>query len=247
MAQQRPNNQDEPQLPALPEQALSDLGNLTAALGILREVLASDEEILYAWSGLPREIRLIPPERRGELIARMCVAVRAGLFDAAINYAWNAAVLSLREKIRNFGMPVVAQIRQHDFEERHLVELRDSELIELCLKLNLLDEDGFFFLDQCREVRNNFSAAHPTIGTINDREFITFVNRCVKYALDDSSSPKGVNIGAFITAPKAGDLLMGKSQYGLSGLKKLTTPSVSFSLAWSMAFTATPLQGRKHG
>jgi hypothetical protein len=49
--------------------------------------------------------------------------------------------------------------------------------------------DGFFFLDQCRNIGNNFSAAHPSLGNLNDREFITFLNRCIRYALAESSSP----------------------------------------------------------
>ena len=189
-------------LPALPDTVLPAITQLTAALGIPREVLASQEEVEYAWRDLPRELREIPERLRDELIARMCVAVSTGLFDGAMNYSWNAAVLQLRQKIRNFGLAVVAQIRQRDFEENDLLELQDSKLLELCLKLNIIDEDGFFFLDQCREVRNNFSAAHPTMGTVNDREFTTFLNRCVRYALADSSSPKGVDISSFISAVK---------------------------------------------
>lgn len=191
-----------PILPALPVTVLPALTALTSALGIPRAVLASDEEIEYAWRDLPRELREIPEDLRGELIARMCVAVSTGLFDGAMNYIWNAAILQLRTKVRNFGLPIVAQILQKDFEEKHLLELQDSQLLELCLKLNLVDEDGFFFLDQCRDVRNNFSAAHPTLGKVNDREFTTFLNRCVRYALADASSPKGVDIGAFIAVVK---------------------------------------------
>jgi hypothetical protein len=191
-----------PLLPALPDSILPSIQALTAALGVPRTVLASDEEIEYVWRDLPRELREIPSPLRGELVARMCVAVSAGLFDGAMNYIWNAAVLQLRAKIRNFGLPIVAQIIQADFEEKHLTELQDSRLLELCLKLNLVDEDGFFFLDQCRDIRNNFSAAHPTLGTINDREFNTFLNRCIRYALADASSPKGVEISAFISAIK---------------------------------------------
>lgn len=191
-----------PVLPALPATVLPALTALTTALGIPRTVLAPDDEIEYAWRDLPRELREIPEDLRGELIARMCVAVSTGLFDGAMNYIWNAAILQLRTKVRNFGLPIVAQILQKDFEEKHLLELQDSQLLELCLKLNLVDEDGFFFLDQCRDVRNNFSAAHPTLGKVNDREFTTFLNRCVRYALADASSPKGVDIGAFISAVK---------------------------------------------
>ncbi len=193
---------EEPKLPALPTTVLPALAELTSSLGIPREVLASAEEIEYAWRDLPRELREIPEDLRGELVARMCVAVSTGLFDGAMNYAWNAAIIQLRQKIRNFGLPVVAQIQQNDFEEKHLLELQDSRLLELCLKLNIVDEDGFFFLDQCRNVRNNFSAAHPTLGKVNDREFTTFLNRCVRYALADSSSPRGVDISSFISAVK---------------------------------------------
>lgn len=193
---------EEPKLPALPTTVLPAITELTQALGIPRDALASDEEIQYAWRDLPRELKEIPVELRDELIARMCVAVSTGLFDGAINYAWNASILHLRTKIRTFGLAVVAQILQRDFEEKHLLESQDSQLLELCLKLNIIDEDGFFFLDQCRGVRNNFSAAHPTLGKVNDREFTAFLNRCVRYALADSASPRGVDIGAFISAIK---------------------------------------------
>lgn len=195
-------NRDEPNLPALPTTVLPAISELTESLGIPREVLASDEEISIAWRDLPRELREIPPELRDALVARMCVAVSTGLFDGAINYAWNAAVVQLRNKVRNFGLPIVAQILQSDFEERQLLEQQDSRLIALCLQLNLVTEDGFFFLNQCREVRNNYSAAHPAIASINDREFLSFLNRCVRYALADTASPRGVDISGFISAIK---------------------------------------------
>jgi hypothetical protein len=190
----------EPQLPALPDQMRSALAELTTALGIPREVLAPDVEIAYAWRDLPRELAAIPSSLRGELIARMCVAVSTGLFDGAINYAWNATILHLRQMVRNFGLPIVAQTLQKDFEERQLIELQDSELLELCLKLGLISEDGFFFLDQCRDTRNNFSAAHPATGKINDREFTIFLNRCTRYALAAEAFPKGIHVSSFISA-----------------------------------------------
>lgn len=83
-------------LPGLPNTVLPAITELTAALGIPRDVLASQEEIEYAWRDLPRELREIPTDLRGELVARMCVAVSTGLFDGAMNYIWNAAILQLR-------------------------------------------------------------------------------------------------------------------------------------------------------
>jgi len=193
-----------PNLPAITSSTLPALIEITEALGVPRTVLASDEEIQYAWRDIPRELSRIPPELRSELLARMCVAVATGLFDGAINYAWNASIVQLRNRVRSFGLNVVSQILGKPFDETILSELKDAELLSLSLQLNLISEEGFFFLDQCRDVRNNFSAAHPNMGLVDDRELITFLSRCAKYALSTTVNPRGVDINAFIAAVKGG-------------------------------------------
>ena len=44
-------------------------------------------------------------------------------------------------------------------------------------ELNLVTEEGYFMLDQCRDVRNNFSAAHPTIGPVDGRRNVAMAHR----------------------------------------------------------------------
>lgn len=135
----------------------------------------------------------------------MCVAVASGLFDSAINYVWNCSIIELREKVKRFGLNVVEQITgKTAFDEQALLDLKDAELLNFCLKLNLITEDGYFFLDQCRDIRNNFSAAHPVVGKIDDHEFIGFANRCAKYALGNEHNLIGVNLAAFMAAIKGG-------------------------------------------
>ncbi|WP_306026540.1 hypothetical protein [Oceaniradius stylonematis] len=178
---------------------------VTDALGLPRDILPSDDQIRHAWDQLPRLLTSIPPERRDERLVKMCVAVSCGLFDAGINYVWNAAVLELRNKVRHFGIEIIPQVLdKSNFDESTLVDLKDSELLDLCLKLNLIGDDDFFFLDQCRATRNNFSAAHPADGAIDEYEFINFVNRCRKHALVSQKNPKGVDVRKLITALKAG-------------------------------------------
>jgi hypothetical protein len=111
--------------------------------------------------------------------------------------------LELREKVRRFGLNVVPQVTARPFDETALVELKDADLLQLCLRLNLISEEGFFLLDQCRDVRNNLSAAHPSMGALDEDEFITFLNRCAKHALANERNPRGVDIQAFIAAVKA--------------------------------------------
>lgn len=193
---------DEVTLPAIVDISTSALDKLTAAIGVPRDVLASDAEIGRVWEQLPRLITGIPPQARSELLARMCVAVHSGLFDAGINYVWNSAIVTLRDKVRAFGIHIVPQVIGDDFNEDKLLDLKDADLIKLCLSLNLISEDAYFFLDQCRDVRNNFSAAHPAMGTLDDAEFIVFLTRCTKYALFMTSNPKGVDAHALIESIK---------------------------------------------
>jgi hypothetical protein len=190
------------ELPAIANTSTTALEQITQALGVPRTILASDEEIARAWAQLPRLLGLIPAELRDELHVRMCVAVDTGLFDSAINYAWNSAVLALRNKARAFGLTVVSQVIQKPFDEAALLDLKDSELLDLSLSLNLLADDAYFFLSQCRDIRNNFSAAHPTIGNIDDAEFVAFLNRIARYALSTTSNPRGVDTRVLIEAIK---------------------------------------------
>lgn len=199
-------------VPAFPAVILPDvsplapplLKQLTAALGVPRDVVASDEQIDHAWSQLPRIIKRIPPALRDERIVKMCIAVASGLFDAAINYVWNAAVVELRDKVRRFGIAVVPQvIDDKSFDEDTLLDLKDAELLDLCLKLNLIGDDDFFFLDQCRATRNSFSAAHPADGVVDEDEFLAFLSRCQKHALSSAHNPKGVDTKALLSALKA--------------------------------------------
>ena len=175
---------------------------LTTALGVERSILAADDQIQHAWDTLPRLLSRIPPHLCNETLVRMCVAVATGLFDSAINYAWNAAVIELRGKVRRFGLTVIPQVISKTFDEAALLDLKDADLLVLCLKLNLISEDGYFLLDQCRDVRNNFSAAHPSIGSLDEHEFLNFLNRVGKHALANERDPRGVDIQSLIAAVK---------------------------------------------
>lgn len=189
-------------LPEVTDVTASVVEQLTEALGVPRQILASDDDINQAWRELPSVLSKIPPQLRDPILARMCVAASVGLLDSAINYAWNAAMIELRNKIRSFGIHVVPQIINKDFDEKNLLDLQDAELLSLCLSLNLITEEGFFMLDQCRDVRNNFSAAHPAIGAVDGLEFLNFLSRCAKFALNNLQNPKGVDFNAFIAAVK---------------------------------------------
>ena len=98
-----------PILPTVTNTTDDLLTQITTALGVPRTIMPSKDQIDHAWGNLPRLLGMIPPEIRDERMIRLCVAVSAGLFDSAINYAWNSTVVELRKKIVRFGLPIVAQ------------------------------------------------------------------------------------------------------------------------------------------
>ena len=181
-------------LPDITNHTENVLQLLTAALGVDRNVIASEDQIREAWSRLPNLLRSIPPELRDEKLVKACVAIASGLFDSAINYVWNAAIVELRAKVHRFGIHVIPQILgDRSFDDDRLQDMKDAELLELCLKLNLITKQAFFFLDQCRATRNNYSVAHPSEGTVDEHEVSVFISRCQKYALSSTRDPKGVD------------------------------------------------------
>lgn len=187
-------------LPVISDEDSEFLIEVTNALSVPRSVLASNDEISQVWQQLPRHLKLVPLTYRNQLLARLCIAARTGLFDAAINYIWNIGIVCLRDKIKTFGLRIVGQIKSKDFAEKHLLDLTDADLLDLCLELNLISEEGYFFLDQCRTIRNNFSVAHPAAGQIDDSELLSFINRIVKHALNSESNHQGVDVTKLIEA-----------------------------------------------
>ena len=181
---------------------LPHLNGIMASFNLPRNIIATEEEIDYAWCELPREIMRIPMELRNELVVRMCIATSVGLFDGAINYIWNAVILTLKQKVKNFGLALVAQTLNKSFDEDDLNDFMDSQLLDLCYKIELLSEDGYFFLNQCRDIRNNFSSAHPSIARIDDRELINFISRCCKYGITDDYALQGVKVSDFVSSIK---------------------------------------------
>ena len=114
-------------LPTIASENDTFLDEVTRNLGVPREIIASDKEISKVWEELPEELSLIPREYLNPTLARMCIAVRTGLFDSALNYIWNTTVISLREKLKKFGLGIAAGILNKNISESHLNEIQDVD------------------------------------------------------------------------------------------------------------------------
>ncbi len=122
---------NEIKLPALKDVDSEDIvTSITESLNFPRTVLASTEDIETVWATLKRQINKVKIEYRHEMLARMVVAIRVGLFSSAVNEMWNTTIIALREKVITFG----------------LEEANQRLSSKLCkLKLNILRKSIFKF------------------------------------------------------------------------------------------------------
>jgi hypothetical protein len=189
---------DTTNLPGLITKSEDIIDGLAKSLDVPRELLPQKNKIENVLNQLPELLSNIREEFRDEQLAKMCIAIEVGLFDSAVNYIWNQTIKEIRKRIIMFGLDVVKQLKGKEYTEDDVDSMQDSQLLDIARELNLIDEEGFYFLSQCRDVRNNFSAAHPAMGNIDNYELVTFINRCVKYSLGQESVSIGVDIKLFI-------------------------------------------------
>ncbi|WJE48934.1 hypothetical protein QRD90_06970 [Peribacillus frigoritolerans] len=178
------------------------ISSLTTSLGIPRTVLAEQEEIAIVWSNLRRILENVKLEYRHDLLARMVVSIRMGLFSAAVNDMWNTAILALRQKVRNFGYSEAASFLERDINEKILAEIRDKDLIDICVELGFLDDDSYFFINTCREIRNNYSSAHPSSSMLDGTELNYFMHQCTKHILSNDTQYEGFPVSNFMSVIK---------------------------------------------
>lgn len=172
---------------------------ICSSLKIPRVVLPDSESIDYALKLLPRELNKIPPKFRDKEIAKMCVAVSVGLYDDAIVRIWNSVIKEMKNKISYYGVEMIKHVAGEKYSDNFLENIKDSQLLVLARQLNIISEQGFYYLDQCRDIRNNASIAHPTDIEISEIEMINFINRCNMHGLQDDYETKGIDMKTFVS------------------------------------------------
>jgi len=149
------------------------------------------------WDSIANAIR---PECRGSYIEKAQRAAEAGLWDSAVLYFWNETMNDLRRKVITYGVeyfPVPPNTRLTD-EESLRDNLNDYQLIDGCYQLGIISKEAWFFLQQCREIRNQFTAAHLSDSEIDVLEAQNFIKNCVKYVLTHDPPPPGFSIRDFM-------------------------------------------------
>ncbi|MNJ95346.1 hypothetical protein D3C87_130560 [compost metagenome] len=160
------------------------------------ENLERVDNLLDGWDNVKLAIR--PECRDNRSLNKAQLAIKAGLNDAAINYVWNLAMYDLQKKILVYGVDYFSSAINWEGKPLKTVEdlreVKDYQLISGTFALGIIPSEAHFFLQQCREIRNNFSTAHLPMGDIDKFETFNFIKNCIKYVLTFDLPAPGLQI-----------------------------------------------------
>lgn len=169
-------------------------------------ILASDQEKAMLQVSLPMVMQTIPETSKKDAtyLSKFVAASAIGLYDAALNYLWNEVVISLREKVKLYGLDlffdvsVGADLRESYDSEEDLKLIKDVVLIDNCFKLEIISPVLQEKLKHILYMRNHIGASHPTEETINTQELLGWLQICVTQVIAERPSEAAIFVSQFI-------------------------------------------------
>lgn len=154
------------------------------------------DNLVTGWESVKLAIR---PECRDDVcLEKAKTALQVNLNDSAINYIWNLTIHDLYKKIEKYGIDYFASAINWDGRPLKriddLSEVKDHQIIDGAFTLGILPDEAQFFLQQCRQIRNNFSTAHYPKGDLDKLETMNFIKNCIKYVLTYDLPAAGIQI-----------------------------------------------------
>jgi hypothetical protein len=119
-------------------------------------------------------------------LSKFVAGVASGLFDAALNYLWDEAILQIRKRVVQYDLEyfydnaVAGEKRKKLKDESDLIKVDDFELIKGSKEIGLISDLGFKHLEYINYMRNWASAAHPNQNEISGLQLISWLETCVK-------------------------------------------------------------------
>lgn len=170
--------------------------------------IESVNNLCTGWDSVVKAIR--DDYQADPILVKAKAAIDAGLNDSAINYFWNLTMYDLYRKIIAYGIDYFksainwsgAPLKTID----DLREVKDYQIISGAYSLGIIPAESHFYLQQCREIRNNFSTAHYALGEIDTMETVNFIKNCIKYVLTLDLPAPGMQIKELLDQMEADKL-----------------------------------------
>lgn len=207
--------------------------NYLVNLGLPVEgILAPIEERKIVINSIESEIQKIEPENRKLAIylTRFLSSVAAGLFDGAVTYLWNETTKSLRKMITNFDLDYFLKVsselnsRYKSLKtEEDLSQISEFDLLHACNRMGLITDHVFEVFKFINYMRNHSSAAHPNDSEIGAFDLLSWLNNCIKYAINATPNEEAVKLKQLLYNIRMNDIPDSDFSYIGENLAELPT------------------------
>ncbi|MED4128089.1 hypothetical protein [Shouchella miscanthi] len=120
----------------------------------------------------------------------------------------------------SFGYKEAASFLKRDVDEKVLEQMRDKDLIDICVSLGFVDDDAYFFINSCRELRNNYSSPHPSNSMLDGVELNYFMHQCIKHVLGNDVQFLGFPVSKFMETLKKDTMTSSVIEYYTDKIKQ---------------------------
>lgn len=138
-------------------------------------------------------------------LSRFVHACADGLFDAALNYLWNATVEVLRQKVIEYDIVYFydlvysdAKLRKNYKGESDITKVSESELLQGIKQMDFINDTEYQQLMHINYMRNWSSAAHPNRVTLDGPTLISYLNQCFKIVFNMQVSSFSLQISTLL-------------------------------------------------
>ena len=166
-------------------------------------VLAPIEERLIVIESVERTIKKIEPENReiAVYLTRFLSSVAAGLFDGAVTYLWNETIGCLRKMVVKYDLEYFFKVtaetngRYKNLKnEEDLSTISDFDFLNTCNRMGLITNHVFEVFKFINYMRNHSSAAHPTESEISAYDLLSWLDNCIKYAINAVPNAEAIKL-----------------------------------------------------
>lgn len=169
----------------------------------VEDVLYPIEERQKVFMSFQSAISDLPIEQleKATYLTKFAASIAAGLFDGALTYLWNETVKSIRRMVIEFDLvhfySIASEVNsryKNLRDEDQLEEINEYDLITICNRIGLLDNHVYEIFKHINYMRNHSSAAHPTEHQIGAFDILSWLDNCIKYAINAKPNKSSIQV-----------------------------------------------------
>ncbi|WP_221642240.1 hypothetical protein [Listeria booriae] len=163
-------------------------------------------------------------------LSKFIHAVTDGLFDAALNYLWDALIHELRTRVINYDVEYFYDLVESESSKRDklsgendLVKIQDSVLLKGINNMELIDNVAYKELEHILFMRNWTSTAHPNEEELTGYKLLAWLEICINKVFNLPLSEINIEVRKFLSDIKKRRFDNDEISYKKEFLKKLNS------------------------